>query len=517
MGLSCGCGMNTREQKVTLQDQKKGTERVQTKLGKTHVDYWYARLRKRRFTGRDNLEVEVPDWQIRIKHRGRSMWFNLKTANAAAAAVKAREIYILLIANGWAAVLEKFKPRVEQRENLTVEGFADLYREKMQLAEYPPMKRSMERYISSLFFLCARLGLKRIAQLTADGVKKFVGAYLLQGREEGRDETSVKISCNSHLRGAASMFSKQMLEAIKGTGIELVNPFVGQRLRRIEIRPYTPLQRELLDSIWKNAAKLRDGQPDAPAPPEPSNGKSRKRPKGRRPKRPEVKAHRWKQPDWRKPHPEAYTLLLLELGIGLRREEADKSQWDWLFSDQGGRHFIEVRKTDFFTPKGKRRRIIPVEPVLWDAIEKTHLAEAVFVVPGRLPKTYTPEATPKSIAYRCERYHRTLAAWLRKEGVNDPKPCHLLRKEFGSYVATSFGLFAAQRLLGHSSPSVTEAFYAGLTNLPELRHAQVPAGTSTQHPTADEEPVPPIAPGVNGKGQPSEQGGAVVGLYRELQ
>jgi hypothetical protein len=32
-------------------------------------------------------------------------------------------------------------------------------------------------------------------------------------------------------------------------------------------------------------------------------------------------------------------------------------------------------------------------------------------------------------------------------GVDDPKPCHALRKEFGSYVATNFSLFPAIRLV----------------------------------------------------------------------
>ena len=118
--------MNESEQVKGLQNRKKGTERVQTKLGKTHVDYWYSKLRKRIFSGRDGLQVQVPDWQVRLKHLGRSMWFNLKTANAAEAAVKARDIYIYLIANGWEAALEKFKPQTEKRDNLTVEEFADL-------------------------------------------------------------------------------------------------------------------------------------------------------------------------------------------------------------------------------------------------------------------------------------------------------------------------------------------------------------------------------------------------------
>ena len=128
--------MNESEQVKGLQNRKKGTEKVQTKLGKTHVDYWYSKLRKRIFSGRDGLQVQVPDWQVRLKHLGRSMWFNLKTANAAEAAVKAREIYIYLIANGWEAALEKFKPQTERRDNLTVEEFAGLYREKIELVDY---------------------------------------------------------------------------------------------------------------------------------------------------------------------------------------------------------------------------------------------------------------------------------------------------------------------------------------------------------------------------------------------
>ena len=172
-------------------------------------------------------------------------------------------------------------------------------------------------------------------------------------------------------------------------------------------------------------------------------------------------------------------LLLLELGLGLRRKEADCSQWDWFFSDAKGRLCLEVRKTPFFTPKGKRRRIIPVQTVLWDAIHEWHQDGDVFLVSGNAPKIYKPEEEPINVPYRCERHHRTLVAWLRMKGINDDKPCHLLRKEFGSYVATSFGLFAAQRLLGHSSSTVTEAFYAGLTNLPELNHAKVPVQQPT--------------------------------------
>ncbi len=52
-----------------------------------------------------------------------------------------------------------------------------------------------------------------------------------------------------------------------------------------------------------------------------------------------------KEPDWREPHPEAYQLLPLELGLGLRREKSDNAQWDWFFV-LNGRRYIEVKKTD---------------------------------------------------------------------------------------------------------------------------------------------------------------------------
>jgi hypothetical protein len=312
---------------------------------------------------------------------------------------------------------------------------------------------------------------KRIERLTVEKIKRFKFLYLKKGRAEGRDESCIKNTYNMHLRGAASLYSPQMLEEYKGDGIELISPFAGQRLRRIEIKPYTPLPRELLDTIWRESIKLRDGDPKAPTPPPQDKGGRLK--SGEQPRPPRGKRRRWREPDWQKPHPEAYTILLLELGLGLRREESDKAQWEWLFTDQKQRHYIEVRKTEFFTPKGKRRRVIPVELLLWDAIHAGYRDESPFIVPGNAPKKYTRGTEPKELVYRCERHHRILLAWLRKMGITDSKPCHLLRKEFGSYVATAFGLFVSQRLLGHSAPSVTEAFYAGLTNLPELNHAQV--------------------------------------------
>lgn len=434
---------------------------TKTRLPKTHQDFWRARLKKRTYRT-DGKLVEIPTWQVRLFHQNREEWFNLDTANKEVAAIKARDIYGDLKALGWEQALAKHKPRAPHREELTIEEFADLYRETLQKVEYPPTKQTAERYLKSLVFICGRVRVNRIANLTTEKVKLFVGDYLADGRKEGRDGESVKVSCNAVLRNAAALFSKQMLAEYQSAGLALVNPFIGQKLRRIQIKAYSPLRRELLDKIWQDASRLRDGDTEAQAPVKQARKAGEKR-------------KRWTEPDFRNPQPGPYILLLLELGLGLRRHEADKAQWDWFFSDANGRHYIEVKATPYFTPKSKESRVIPVEQVLFDAIEATRNQVSPFIVPGRLPKRYDQTNTPKNLVYRCDQHHRTLAYWLRQRGITDDKPCHLLRKEFGSYVATAFGLFHAQRMLGHSSPAVTEAFYAGLTQMPELKHAKVSA------------------------------------------
>ena len=247
------------------------------------------------------------------------------------------------------------------------------------------------------------------------------------------------------------MFSRQALEGYARLGLPLENPFTGANLRRVKIRGYTPMSQEVLDRIWKDAVLLRDGDPEAVAP---------------------TRRSGWNAHDFRKPQLQAYLLLLLELGLGLRRHEADKAQWDWIMTDANRQVYLEVRATPYFMPKGKERRVVPMDTTL-HAVLIAQKASGDFIVLGNPPQAHPASKAPKNLTYRCERHHRALAAWLRQRGITDAKPCHLLRKQFGSYVASSFGLFHAQKFLGHSSPAVTEAYYAGLTNLPQLKSVRI--------------------------------------------
>jgi integrase len=264
-----------------------------------------------------------------------------------------------------------------------------------------------------------------------------------------REASSVRTTLNGILRNAAAMFSKSLLTGYQLRGLTLENPFAGTKLKRIPIKAHAPFPRELIESIWKSATLLRDGDPESPAPTYVGGRRS------------------VNSINFREPHPDAYAILLLELGLGLRRNEADKAEWSWVIEMPDGRRFLQVRATDIFIPKSKQSRVIPIDPLVWDELLAVK-ADNRFIVPAPKPKAKRkPEA--KSSVYRNEEAHRVLVHWLKKMGVEDSKPCHALRKEFGSYVATTFSLFHAQKLLGHSTPAVTSAYYASLTDLPELQ------------------------------------------------
>jgi integrase len=415
-----------------------------------------AAPRKKQSAGRNEFALfkqpRSPFYTMRIMYQGKRRKFSTGESSIAAARRKAVAIMADIKSRGLVEAIGLHGRRSDMRStDPSIEEFAEIYREVMSRSETPPSKPSIEFYIRSLRIVCQHPGVNRLRQLTRGAVEDFVKTYQEKALAEGRELASVRTSINTWLRNAAAIFSRHALEGYARLGLSLENPFAGAKLRRVRIKGYSPLRQETLDTIWKEATLLRDGDPDAPAP------QARKR---------------WNGHDLRKPQVEAYLLLLLELGLGLRRHEADKAQWDWLFTDARGRIFLEVKPTPFFIPKSKERRVIPVEKALYEAL-LLGKKDDTFIVPGRQPRRYPAGKEPKNITYRCDLHHRTLAAWLRNHGIADAKPCHLLRKEFGSYVASSFGLFHAQKFLGHSSPAVTEAYYAALTEIPELKSVRI--------------------------------------------
>ena len=80
---------------------------------KTHINYWKTRLERRTYT-RDGTTFEIPEWSVRIHFKGVRKSFDLETANKEEAAVKARDIYLSLLAKGWSATISELNPQATQ-------------------------------------------------------------------------------------------------------------------------------------------------------------------------------------------------------------------------------------------------------------------------------------------------------------------------------------------------------------------------------------------------------------------
>ena len=65
-----------------------------------------------------------------------------------------------------------------------------------------------------------------------------------------------------------------------------------------------------------------------------------------------------------------------------------------------------------------------------------------------------------SYQYRCDRHFKNLIRWLRERGIDDVKPLHTLRKEFGSEMIRVAGVYEASRQLRHSDIRTTTNHYA---------------------------------------------------------
>src|SRR6267143_4550921 len=89
-------------------------------FAKTDIRYWQRTVFRQPYT-RNGQTLVTKNWAMKIAHDGRRETFPLGTPNKAAAAARARDIYLSLVANGWDATLAKFKKRSGAARALNVE------------------------------------------------------------------------------------------------------------------------------------------------------------------------------------------------------------------------------------------------------------------------------------------------------------------------------------------------------------------------------------------------------------
>lgn len=406
--------------------------------GKFNVRYWRTRIYRPAYADTDGERRAVQCWWIQVAHAGRRHALNLGTNNADEAATRALRLFKTLKAEGWQATLHKFKPDAPQAKpaGLTV---GDWIRLAGEYAPNPP--RTAGNYSYALRRVAADIAQAKPARgksrfdprgawreqadklalttLTPVAVEDWKLAFVKPHRGNPLAEQKAIRSMTSYLRNARALFSRRVLDAMRKHGVTLPDPIpfagvqVGGKAGSTRYRSAIDARALLRDA----RAELADTDPDA------------------------------------------YAVILLALGAGLRRSEVDALQWQAVMPARG---IIRVQTTAQRRAKSvESEGDVVCDAGLFTELEKTRRPGSTLYVVE--PDTEHPR-TRAAQCYRAKATFDRVITWLRTHGVLSAKPLHTLRKEFGSLVADAGDIHQAMLQLRHAQISTTQAFYADRRN-----------------------------------------------------
>jgi integrase len=389
------------------------------------VRYWQARVFRLHYF-QDGVRRECADFSVRIQHQGCRECFNLDTPNKTVAAERARNLYRHLVANGWEAARTEFKPQVSLARGslITVGDFLDALRQ----AETGNLQ-SFENYVQHLRRIVAwiaeveaprsrfdvrqgghRKWLSKVDAvpfdiLTPERIRAWKKDYLDRIGSNHLKLKSARITVNSIMRGASSLFSPRRLRA---AGLTMSNPFAEVDFER---RPSVRYRSTFSVAELTAAAQAELGA-------------------------------------------EELKVFLLAAFVGLRRDEIDKLPWSAFRWEEG---VLRLETTEHFAGKSAESLAdVDLEDETI-AIFRGYYAQArgQYVIESAI----TPRRTTTYRHYRAGRVFGRLCKWLRGHGVTAKCPVHALRKEFGSQVADRLGIYAASTALRHADIKVTAQHY----------------------------------------------------------
>ena len=402
---------------------------------KTDARYWLTPGKLKKYKGSTNYSAY-------IQYRGKRHSFTLDTANKAAAAKKAADLFKEIGDKGLEAVLGERRP-VESNDNeepdrITTVGewieearkftevkapsFTGYERALRQIAsEIEGIKKSIDRFGpkkgGSVEYRKQTSAIS-LAILTSEAIQQWKLEYVARAKDPVRKKSAMT-SCNSLLRQASSLFAPKVLEFVK---LKLPSPPPFQKLKLF------PGQNS------KYVSKI-----------DPRN------------------LALYAKKELETSSPDAYLVFLLAMGAGLRRSEIDSLKWDQIDPAKG---IIRIEVTEVADLKTKDSQgDVEIDEDLAKELKryKTKAKGRGYAVKG----TGKPGEKKWGQHYRADDAMNTLIAWLRtyQQDGKKPlskvrKPLHELRKELGALITQEHGIYAASRALRHSTVATTAAHYA---------------------------------------------------------
>jgi integrase len=401
-----------------------------TSYAKDDIRYWQEAVYRETFRAKDGTRTEIPDYFARIQFKGRRDTFPLKTPNKAEAASRAREIYRYVVATGWDQTIAKFKPEKTKQLPNGIKTVGDFLKELELKADIKP--KTLEGYAIAFRTIVASIsgiptggrgGSKataskwrekvhsvKLSTVTPVKVAEWKKTFLAKYPADPLSQRKARISVNSFLRRAKSLFAAKYLEHLPAIGM---NPFQSVKLE--------PRQSQKYRSNFNVRKLIADAKQEL-----------------------------------EQSEPEIFKIFLLAVAAGLRRAEIDLLEWSAFKWEQG---VIRIEPTKFFHPKSEDSiGDIEVDSELLELFKEFKsrtLGNFVIASPSQVQPR--PEATFDH--YRCTSLFEKLIDWLRGKGVTAEKPLHELRKKYGSQIASQHGIFEASRLLRHADITTTRNHY----------------------------------------------------------
>ena len=248
-----------------------------------------------------------------------------------------------------------------------------------------------------------------LAKLTPITVEKWKAEFVAAAGHDPIAAGRARRSANSYLRNARALFSRRILRRLAELSVQVPAPlpFEGVEMERQGSTRYV--------STIDASALLQA---------------ARKKLRGK--------------------HPDAWRVILLALGAGLRRSEIDMLCWTQIDAKRGEVRVLNHSTFEAKTDDSQGRIFVDA-----GLLSELGPGGSLFVV-----EAGTPAAKRGGQYYRCQATFQRVTKWLRKHGVLSDRPLHALRKEFGSIIAEKSDIHTASRQLRHSTIATTAAYYA---------------------------------------------------------
>ena len=191
------------------------------KHAKTDIRYWQESIFRRRFKYLGKTRATV-NYSARFQHLGRRETISLGTPNRAAAAARAREIYLHLVAHGWDETVAKYRPGMisSATQAETVGEFLDRVKATATIRErtIEDYCRNFRRIVAGIFDLdggrqkfdyqkggrdqwLTRIHAIKLAEVMAERVQKCKVDYLKGSRNRSSEQADSACHRQSNYTG----------------------------------------------------------------------------------------------------------------------------------------------------------------------------------------------------------------------------------------------------------------------------------------------------------------------------